>query len=99
MQQIEAALTTLYQQRTTQRAVFETIARLRSLEPIYTRREYEMIHYLTKSTSEAAQKTYLFMQFVLLPQLRAMFEEEAKKLGEEMPLRVDAAIVNQLFKT
>jgi MoxR-like ATPase len=99
LQQIEAELTTLYQQRTTQRAVFETITRLRSLEPIYTRREYEMVHYLKRSTSEAAQKTYLFMQFVLLPQLRSMFEEEAIKLGEKMPLRVDAAVVNQLFKT
>ena len=99
LERIQTQLTGLYQQRAAQRTTFETIARLRSLEPIYTRREYEMIHYLTKKTTPAAEKTYLFMQFVLLPKLRALFEEEAKKLDEEMPLRVDAAVVRNLFRT
>lgn len=81
---------------------FKKVSHLRNLEPVYSEREYEMIHWLAeKGMNEEASKTYLFLQFILLPEIRSQIQREAKKLhqdfGEKIPLQVDAEIIHQLF--
>ena len=81
---------------------FQRVSRLRGLEPIYSEREYEMIHLLAeRGKNEEAEKAYLFLQFIILPSLRSQIEREAAKLkrdfDEKIPLEVDAEIIHQLY--
>lgn len=83
---------------------FAQVIALRKLEPIYTRREHEVIHLLANTAADSkvvpeAQKVYLFLQHIVLPTLRKKIQEEAAKIGESMPLKVDAAVVKELFSS
>ena len=102
LQGVEIRLKALKVKKAAGDAQFEKVFRLRGLEPIYSQREYEVIHLLAeRGKNEEAEKNYLFLQFVVLPELRSLIEKEAAKLNrdfdEKIPLQVDANIVRQLY--
>jgi ATP-dependent Clp protease ATP-binding subunit ClpA len=82
--------------------LFAKVSRLRGLEPVYSEREYEMIHLLAeRGKNEKAEKAYLFLQFIVLPSLRSQIEQQAAMLkrdfDETIPLEVDAGIIHRLY--
>jgi hypothetical protein len=100
LNQHKARLQTLRNQFAVETAQFQKVTRLKELEPIYTRREYEVIHLVANPVQQAsveAQKTYLFLQFVLLPRLRSLIESEAALLTERMPLKVTGETIRALY--
>ena len=100
LNQHKARLLTLRNQYAAETAQFQKVTRLKELEPVYTRREYEVIHLVANPAQQAsveAQKTYLFLQFVLLPRLRSLIESEASLLTERMPLKVTGETIRTLY--
>jgi hypothetical protein len=98
--QLEQEQAQLQEKQVREKALCDQIARLRTLNTLYTAQKDATIHRLAKlgaTSSAEASKTYLFLDHVVLPSLRAALTRAAGELGEPIPLQVDAALIHQLY--
>lgn len=97
----EGEIQRVTQKLKTQKVALDQIARLRKLGPQLRKRYNELVHQVAATANENLQKEFLYLKHVLRPALQATLEAEAKKLKEtykeELPLKIDAAVVQKLY--
>lgn len=80
------------------KALCDQIARLRTLNALYTAQKDATIHRLAKpEATPEASKAYLFLDHIILPTLRQALTWTAAQIEETIPLQVDAALIEKLY--
>ncbi len=89
----------------TQKSDMSRIARLRSLGPEYRKHYNEVVHQVIAEKDSTARdellKEFLYLKHVLRPALLSTLEFAAANLSkdykEELPLKIDAALIEKLY--
>ncbi len=81
---------------------FQVLTRSRKLMPIYRNQYYQAVHSAADSnSSQEAQLSYLFLKHIVRPVLQKLIDDQVEefktKYAEEIPLKVDAALIKKLY--